>query len=142
MAKKKQTETVEVGTASVGQPAGNIEEAAPSSSDQVNEEPLPVVGVDTPVPSPKDDKEYANAPSVIVGDSVHYFTRDVSRQYHGDSGPYAAIVTRVHEDGGKGHLDLHVFPAGDLYSHPYDAMGVAWDDGNGELTSWWQARRT
>lgn len=63
---------------------------------------------------------------LMVGDTVHYYTQDTSLQYHGhdESGPYAAIVTRVHPSDGT--VDLFVIPAGDPFVRPYDRMGVHW----------------
>jgi hypothetical protein len=83
------------------------------------------------VPEPKK----AHKPVVLakVGDTVEYYTKNVNHQYHGDEGPYAAIVTQVND----GSVNLYVIPGKDGFTTPYDVFNVT---DNTENPEWFQAR--
>ncbi len=79
-----------------------------------------------------------------VGESVLFYTRNPNRQYHGDEGPYAAMVTRVvvppvEAKDVPPRISLVVFPEGDLTANSYamaDILGYA--DDKHDAQDWWQ----
>ncbi len=52
-------------------------------------------------------KEHKPVALASVGDIVNYYSSSPSAQYHGNTGPYAAMVTRVND----GTVDVVVFPS-------------------------------
>lgn len=62
-----------------------------------------------------------------VGRIVHFYTKDVSKQFNGQgAGPYVAVVTQVFAEGA--YCNLKVLPP---FAAPYDEGSVSYDAAGG-----------
>lgn len=73
-----------------------------------------------------------------VGRSVHFFDRARASWGLNGIGPYAAVITKVHDEH---TVDVHVFPMR-MQPHTYEAMTAVpfgqTKEGRAELGSWWE----